>query len=164
MMPGTCLPDAWVARIWGDMRATYGSAFDRQWQAPEGADPARHVAELKAVWSRELGPLQRNPQAIAHALANLPERPPNLVEFRRLCAGAPQIVPPALPAPKPDPQRLAAALSRMAEVARQTRLNGKAWAWDLKAREEAGENLTPVQRRAWREVLRPEMSTTEGDE
>lgn len=155
------LPDTWIERIWLTMRATYGSAFDRQWQAPAGVDPAQHVADLKAVWGRELARLQEHPRSIAHALDNLPERPPNLVEFRQLCARAPEIVPPALPAPKPDPRRLAEAFSQLGQVTRARMHRPKAWAWDLKAREDAGDvTLTPVQRAAWREALRPDLATT----
>lgn len=69
------LPETWVERIWATMRATYGAAFDRQWQCPEGEDPVRHVASLKAHWGRELSRYQQNPDAIRYALENLPKYP-----------------------------------------------------------------------------------------
>jgi hypothetical protein len=107
--PVSSLPEPWVERIWSTMRATYGATFDRQWQCPENVEPAQHVAELKAVWGRGLAGLQQNPQAISFALENLPEFPPNLQQFKTLCARRPDSAQLAIgrDRPAPNPERLA---------------------------------------------------------
>jgi len=152
--PVSSLPDAWIERIWATLRATYGAAFDRQWQPPADVSPADHVAALKAVWGRQLATLQQNPKAIAYALDNLPDSPPNLAQFKALCARRPTELPLALPRPAPDPERVAQALSRFE---RPKERDPKAWAWALREREERGERLTLFQREAWRTALRAEV-------
>jgi hypothetical protein len=51
--------------------------------------------------------------------------------------------------------RRAAALS--AELKNRARPDPKAWAWALRAREEAGERLNEHERRMWREALQWEL-------
>lgn len=158
------LPDRWVERIWATMRATYGASFDRQWECPAGVDPVEHVQEMKAHWGRELSRLQQNPQAIAYALDNLPDFPPNLVQFRAVCNRAPVFQAPKLAAPAPDPERLGKELQRLSAVASKAPyFDHKAWAHRLKAREESGEKLSAYQRQCWREALnqqnQPEETT-----
>lgn len=57
--------------------------------------------------------------------------------FRRYCESAP---------PAPD--------------SGDKRIGPKSWAYRLKAREQAGERLSPVQRRFWREALRHEAEVS----
>ena len=144
------LPDSWTERIWATMRATYGAAFDRQWQCPEGADPVAHVASLKAVWGRELARFQQNPTALAYGLDNLPPYAPNLIEFRALCSRRPDSPVLLLSSVKADPVRVAQAVAALQKPCDSS---PRAWAWRLKSREEGGERLTIVQRNAWREVV-----------
>jgi len=161
--PVSSLPDRWVERIWAAMRATYGAAFDRQWECPAGVDPLQHVADLKAHWGRELARFQQCPQAIAYGLDNLPPHPPNLIEFKAACNRRPEPAMPALPAPKPDPERLGEALKRLAQTqGEKPQGNSLAWADDLREREQhqkpgtgasLREGLTKFQREAWREAL-----------
>lgn len=150
--PESSLPDAWVERIWAAMRATYGAAFDRQWECPAGADPVEHVARLKAHWGRELRAYQQSPQSIRFALENLPDRPPNLVEFCGLMRRAPMPELKALPAPvgKPSPTVLA----KVAAVAKRVDTDPRAWAIRLARREaQQDKGLTLAQRQMWREAL-----------
>jgi len=150
------LPDAWVERIWATMRATYGAAFDRQWQCPEGEDPLRHVSTLKAHWGRELGRYQQAPDAIRYALDNLPAYPPNLIEFRAACNRRPDAPVPQLPAPKPDPQRVAEALAPLAAAraqASQAR-HPREWARSLHQQIQAGRKVSPAVRDMVADVMR----------
>lgn len=156
--PDSSLPDAWVERIWQAMRATYGASFDRQWECPAGADPVEHVRSMKAFWARELRGFQQNPQAIGHALDHLPPHPPNLVEFRSLCIRRPDPSVKALPAPKADPARVAAALSKLRGMQSSA---PKAWAWALRERELGGDKLSPAQRMMWREAIGAEVAQAE---
>ena len=144
------LPDSWVERIWATMRATYGAAFDRQWECPAGIDPVEHVKTLKAHWGRELGRFQQNPAAIRYGLENLPPHAPNLVEFRAACGRRPSYVQPQLPAPKPDPARVAQIVGG---IARPPQRDPKDWARVLQKREEQGDKLTLAQRQMWRAAL-----------
>lgn len=142
------LPDSWVERIWATMRATYGAAFDRQWECPAGVDPVQHVAAMKAHWARELSAYEKRPDGIRYALENLPDRPPNLVEFRKACNSRPDYVQKQLPAPTADPARvreilagLKTSLLRHPSCAPRDML-----AQRLRARMQAGEKLTMFQR------------------
>lgn len=151
------LPETWVERIWSTMRATYGAAFDRQWQCPEGEDPERHVATLKAHWGRELSRYQQNPDAIRYALENLPPRPPNLIEFKAACNRRPDQAVPQLPAPKPDPQRVASALAPLADIkAKAGTYNPREWAHSLHEQIQAGRKVSPAIRAMVADVMRVE--------
>lgn len=164
------LPDSWVRRIWGAMRATYGAAFDRMWPCPPcppGADAAKHVAEhtaaLLAHWSRVLGYLHSNPSAIHFALENLPANPPNLIEFQSICGRAPR--PNAhltLPAPEVSreglvriQQKMAAGLGGAVDPLNPLR--------HLMLREMAGDRaVNKAQRDFWRKALRLELLRVTG--
>lgn len=148
------LPELWVERIFAEMRATYGAEFDRQWECPPGVDPAGHALRLKAHWARELAGFAARPNAIRHALDHLPERAPNLQTFRRLVASAPEYVTQAqLQRPAPNPERVREVVGRALSAASAAVAGPKGWAERLRAREEAGERLTPLQRREWRAAL-----------
>jgi hypothetical protein len=154
--PAPSLPDAWIARIFATMRATYGSAFDRAWACPEGENAEAHAAFMRGHWARTLGPFAANPDAIRHGLENLPPLPPTLPQFAALCAQRPDRPVPALPAPKADPERVRAALQPLREQA--THSDPRAWAWRLKAREDGGERLGHYARTAYREALKAQLA------
>lgn len=116
MIPRPSLPEGWVERLWLAMRANYGASFDRQWETPAGVDPVEHVRTLKAYWANELGGYLHKPDALRHGLENLPPHPPSLIEFKSICGRAPSVLPPALPAPKADPERVKEALAKLAEA------------------------------------------------
>ena len=150
------LPEAWVERIFATMRATYGAAFDRQWECPASADVAAHMQGIKAHWGRELGRYQQNPDAIRYALDNLPAYPPNLIEFRAACNRRPDAPVPQLPAPKPDPQRVAEALAPLAAAraqASQAR-HPREWARSLHQQIQAGRVVSPAVRAMVTDVMR----------
>lgn len=149
--PESSLPDPWVRKIFSTMRATYGAAFDRQWQCPAGTDPAEHAAEMIGHWGRELRGYQQSPKAIAYALDHLPPNPPNLIEFKALCRGAPQYTQKQLEAPRVPPERMLEAVASI--VKPEPKFNPRQWAEDLKAIEQRGGNLTLAQRRMWREAI-----------
>lgn len=155
------LPAAWVDALFAKLAVRYGAAFMRQW---DGIDPAA----IKADWSDVLAGFQAHPAAFRAALENLPDdKPPNAMAFRALCRTAlrddRQTAPPALPAPKADPTRVATLL---AGLRRSGEHDPRQWARDLRAREEAQRidapsvhgRLTKFQRDAWREALASEMA------
>lgn len=151
--PESSLPDAWVEKIWSVMRATYGSAFDRQWECPEGMEPALHVRSLKAHWCRELRCFIGKPDAIAYALEHLPAQPPNLIQFRGLCVQRPEPLPKELPAPRANDEFVRKVVGGIVSKAKSLSLDGRGWAHTLRAREESGDRLTMAQRQMWRAAL-----------
>lgn len=134
-----------VDHVFGRMNAAYGAA----WPQSHGGVP---VADVKTVWLDELSRLTHNDtgkRAILWALRNLPpDRPPNAMQFRRLCAMAPAPEAPKLEAPKADPARLAAELAKLAPiraaVAAAPKIAPRAWPAGVLARVERGEKVSPT--------------------
>jgi len=137
--PVSSLPENWVERIWTTMRATYGAAFDRQWECPAGVDPVQHVTDLKAVWGRELRGFQQNPRAIAHALEHLPtDHPPNLLQFASLCRRTPQLHRAELPPPKASQ----AVITQVLEAVQPAKREHRAWMAHVQRRIDSGERVS----------------------
>jgi len=123
-----------VDRIFKRLATTYGAAWDRS----IGQSP---IVDVKTTWAHELAGFLQNRaamQSIAWALENLPEKYPNVIEFKNLCRRAPAAEVPKLPEPKADAQRVAAELAKLAPIAAQIgeqaeRKDCKAWARDILA-------------------------------
>lgn len=111
----TNLPIAWVEKIFRKLNARYGRAFLSQYDGVP-------IDDVMADWSEELAGLQNRPDAIAHAIGCLPERPPTVSVFRQMCINAPRAAV-ALPAPVADPGRVKSELAR----AMQTRAPHDIW-------------------------------------
>jgi hypothetical protein len=149
------IPIRAIDRLFDRLTLTYGRAFMAQW---EGI-PDRQLADLKTLWADELGQFSDRLEAVAWALENLPPRAPNVVEFRNLCRSAPRGPELQLPEPKADPARVAAELSKLADVKKATKaathvIDHKAWARTIIARHEAGERVRPIALRFAKEALR----------
>lgn len=148
------LPVAWVEKIWAKLTLTYGDKFLRQYSSI----PSEQLNAVKTDWCHELAGYQNNPGAIAWALSNLPEYPPNVIQFKGLCRSAPRVEPVAAieNQAKADPQRLKAELEKLGGVkdkVLQTAYNPRQWAIDLQARIDAGYRPTIAQRQIVREAL-----------
>lgn len=139
------LPCAVIDRLFKRLAATYGAAWDRAL----GAAP---VADVKTAWGHELAGFggDEGLQAIAWALAHLPERCPNAIEFRNLCRQAPAPDRPALAPPpaKADPDRVRAEFARLADLRERLgqpvggeRLD---WARRILARRDSGAKVSPT--------------------
>lgn len=93
------LPAAWVDSLFARLAVRYGSSWTRLW---EGLD----MAAVKDDWAECLSAYAKRPEAIEHALDNLPnDRPPIAPQFALLCRNAPQLFRPQLPPPEATPQR-----------------------------------------------------------
>lgn len=103
------LPLPWVDRIFDKLTLTYGQQFLNRWRDLD-------LNAVKSDWMHELSGFEKAPHAIAHALSNLPESPPTVIQFRALARTAPSPEVPALPEPKADPERLKAELSKLAPL------------------------------------------------
>jgi hypothetical protein len=144
-----------IDRLFDRLTLVYGRAFMAQW---EGI-PDRQLQDLKTLWSDELSQFSERLESVAWALENLPPRAPNVVEFRNLCHSAPRAPEAQLPEPAADKARVAAELSKLADVKKAAksavhRHDHKAWAKTLIARDAAGERVRPISLRFAKEALR----------
>ena len=98
-----------IDRLFKRLSATYGAEWDRAL----GAAPE---IDAKSVWAHELEQFKNNLHRVAWALENLPERCPNVIQFKNLCRAAPAPEEIALPAPKADPARVAAELAKLGHI------------------------------------------------
>jgi hypothetical protein len=133
------LPLPWVERIFTKLVLVYGQAFLVRWRDID-------IAMVKTDWTHELSGFDRTPHRIAFALANLPEKPPSVIEFKALCRSAPALPAPALEAPPANPERMAQELAKLAPMLAETPgpVDDKAWARKILARVQAGERVTPT--------------------
>lgn len=145
------LPLHAVDRLFERLTATYGRDFLARFDGLEQAD-------LKSLWGHELSGFADKLGMIAWALENLPERAPNVIEFRNLARRAPVPEVQQLPAPKADPARVAAELTKLAPLmaaskARPDPIDHKAWAKRIVARHTDGDRINPTSLRFAREAL-----------
>ena len=144
------MPTKAIDRLFERLNLTYGVQWAKLW---EGAP----LADVKSMWAYELSGFAHRLDAIAWALENLPPRAPNVIEFKQLCRQAPMPPEQQLPAPKADPERMKAELSKLRTMSTQKTGGGvdhKAWARSIISRHEAGEKLNPTTLRFAREALR----------
>lgn len=144
------LPTPVIDRLFQRLAATYGASWDRSLgQAP--------IGDVKTAWAHELQGFSSQLEAIAWALENLPERCPNLIEFRNLARKAPAPDVPRLPEPKADPGRVAAELAKLAPIRAD---HGKragvdaGWSHRILARHADGGIVTPTVLRMARDVAK----------
>lgn len=149
------LPVKAIDRLFERMAATYGAAWSRQW-----ADVP--MADVKAAWAHELSGYANRLEALAWALEHLPERCPNVIEFRNICRQAPAPEAPRLPEPKADPERVKRELAKLGESRAKCEAapigDNKAWARRILARHQAGEKINPTSVRFAREALRSHLT------
>lgn len=138
-----------IDRLFQRLGATYGAAWDKSL----GDAP---ISDVKTVWCHELDCFKASLFRLAWALENLPNRCPNVIEFKNLCRQAPAQDLPKLPEPAANPARVSAELAKLAPLiakVTQSPVDHKAWAKKLKARHEAGEKLNLNQIRCYKAAL-----------
>lgn len=143
------LPAPWTDKIFTKLTLAYGRDFIGRWEGLE-------INDVKSDWSHELSGFDAHPEAIAYALANLPHKPPSVIEFRAIARRAPQAAVPRLEAPRAAPERVAEELAKLAPLrAKKSDVvaGGKDWAHSIIARDKAGERLRPITLRFAREAL-----------
>lgn len=148
------LPSAWIDQIFATMAVSYGSDWFMKWEGIE-------EAALRAKWATDLGAYINRGDAIKFALDHLPvDKPPNSLQFRVICMGAPrpdEAPQPQLPSMSPvkaDISRLKSAMERYKELRAEAAKNPRGWAKALRARERAGEDIGTAKKLAWRAALR----------
>lgn len=146
------LPMAAIDRLFERLQMTYGSEFLNKWSN-------LNAGEVKAHWAFELDMFTENLQAIAWALNNLPDRCPNLIEFKSLCKQAPKPTRNALEAPKAPVEVVDRVIAEIASKAFKTprdesgKVDHKLWARKLLQRHKKGEALGLHQIKAYKAAL-----------
>lgn len=133
------LPTKAIDRIFSRLEATYMAAWDRA----IGSVP---VSDIKTLWSHELSGFEGRLNDIAWALDNLPERPPNIIEFKKLCRAAPATEVPQIEAPKADPERLREELAKLGQIAKKPAKHDLDWARAIMSRVQAGDRVNTYTR------------------
>lgn len=134
------LADNVIDRLFSSLIVRYGSPFVDRWRDID-------LAVVKQDWARQLAGFGKNLDALKFGLDHLPEKPPTVLEFRKIANAAPgQYDPHALVynvgqvrGPTPSERET---LRRLAVDIRAGRLfakPGREWARDLLASHEAGE-------------------------
>lgn len=123
-----------IELILGKLQVRYGAAWLRQW---DGVD----MQLVKADWAEELAGFASNLEPLRYALRHLPERCPNVAQFRTIANGCPLPQFKQLPAPTPDPALVAEELARQTEIRKAItpRADGKEWARRIVARLDNGD-------------------------
>lgn len=123
-----------IELIFGKLQVRYGAAWLRQW---DGVD----MQLVKADWADELAGFASNLEPLRYALRNLPERCPNVAQFRAIANGCPLPQFQQLPAPVADPALVAEELARQTEIRKAItpREDGKEWARRIVARLKSGD-------------------------
>lgn len=127
------LPLQAVDRLFARLSATYGRDFTSKY---EGIEPNA----VKSSWAHELSGFSGQLEAIAWALEHLPERCPNVIEFRKICRLSPSPEVPRIEHSPAGKARVAAELAKLAPVlaARGSRPDNRQWARSLIQRHESG--------------------------
>ncbi len=128
------LPLQAVDRLFARLQATYGRDFTMKF---EGVEPNA----VKSSWAHELSGFANHLTSVAWALENLPERCPNVIEFRAICRRAPAPEVPRIEASTAGKDRIAAELAKLGPGFRQPtgRSGGnKDWAHKIIANAEKG--------------------------
>lgn len=142
------LPAAWVDRIFDKLALTYGRDFLGRY---EGLD----LNAVKSDWAHELSGFFSHPSAIAHALENLPERAPSVIDFRKIARLAPVPEAPRIEHSPAGRERIEAELKRLAPALKpKPTIDFRDWARRIVARHEGGERITRAQLAMARDALR----------
>ena len=133
-----------IERLFDRLIASYGNEFLNRYQ---GLD----VNKAKSMWAYELAGYANRLDAIGWALENLPERAPNVIEFRNLCTKAPEKAAPMLDRPRADPAIVALITKKLsAPVQAVGRLD---WAHRIIERKEQGAKISPTVLRMAKDAL-----------
>lgn len=131
------LDDEVIDRLFSALLVRYGTPFLDRWRDLD-------LTVVKADWARDLAPFADNLGVMRFALDNLPDKPPTVIEFHRLCTAAPLPDMPRIESTgKPAPDRVIAALRVLSNRA-AAKKDPRQWAYDLIAAHERGDRRPPA--------------------
>jgi hypothetical protein len=137
-----------IDRLFERLFLTYGNAWDNS----IGTAP---LNEIKSFWMNQLSGFMQSKEsmmAISWALNHLPERPPNLVQFKNLCYQAPAVEKPQLPSPPADPERVKQELAKLGAM-NKSKSDPKDWARKILGDYAAGVKKSPTVVKMARDAL-----------
>jgi hypothetical protein len=137
-----------IDRLFERLSMTYGIAWDNS----IGSAP---LNEIKTFWMNQLSGFMQSKEsmmAISWALNHLPERPPNLVQFKNLCYQAPAVERPQLPSPPADPERVKQELAKLGAM-NKSKSDPKDWARKILGDYAAGVKKSPTVLKMARDAL-----------
>lgn len=148
------LPASWVDRIFDKLTITYGRDFTGRY---EGLD----INAVKSDWGHELAAFFTHPSAIAHALSNLPDRVPSVIEFKKIARTAPAPEVPQVEHSAAGKERIAEELAKLAPIvkARYAPVDSMDWARRIVERSLHGV-VDPLPLKWAREVLAKKAALT----
>lgn len=127
-----------IEGIFAKLAIRYGEVWARQWQSVD-------IKLVKADWAEELGGFSQNLEPLRYALRNLPERCPNVTEFKALANRCPPPEFKQLPAPRASEKVIAEQIAKQTGLkAVVTRHDDKEWARRLIGCYENGGCLRPI--------------------
>jgi len=141
-----------IDRLFERLQMTYGAEFLNKWAN-------LNAGEVKSHWAHELASFSDNLNAIGWALQNLPDRCPNLIEFKSLVKHAPKPTTMALEAPKAPVEVVDRVMAEIASKAfklprdEKGQIDHKRWAKKLLQRHKKGEPLGLHQIKAYKAAL-----------
>lgn len=137
-----------VDRLFTRLSATYGRDFMGRYEGLE-------IAAIKTSWAHELTGYKNDLESIAWALENLPERCPNVIEFRALCRRKPVPETPRIEVSIAGKERIAAEMEKLSPKLKPSGnpVDHKAWAKKILADVDAGIKRNPTSVRFAREAL-----------
>lgn len=146
------LPITAIDRLFDRLSMIYGAEFTNKWAQLD-------VVELKSFWAHELGFYAEHLECIKWTLENLPDRCPNLIQFKALCKQAPRPEHKKLDYSKADVEVVDKELAKIASEALQAPKNElgivdhRRWAKKLAERHKNGEKLSLIQIKMYKEAL-----------
>lgn len=137
-----------IDAIFAKLAVRYGAVWLRQW---DGLD----MNLVKSDWGSELSGFDGNLEPLRYALRNLPERCPNVGQFRALANSCQLPEFKQLPAPKADERVVAEQIAKQTGLkkALAPAVDGKDWARRSLARSEAGDKIRPYTLLSARQAL-----------
>ena len=137
-----------IDAIFAKLAVRYGATWLRQW---DGLD----MNLVKSDWGSELAGFAQNLEPLRYALRHLPDRCPNVGEFRALANRCPPPELPRLAAPAASDAVVAEQVAKQLELKKvlAPKVECKEWAHRLIARANNGERLRPYTLRCARQAL-----------
>lgn len=138
-----------IDRLFERLSMTYGIAWDNS----IGTAP---LNEIKSFWMNQLSGFMQSKEsmmAISWALNHLPERPPNLVQFKNLCYQAPAVEKPQLPSPPADSERVKQELAKLGAM-NKLKSDPKDWARKILGDYDDGVKKSPTVVQMARDALK----------
>lgn len=129
-----------IGAIFDKLAVRYGAEWLRQW---DGVD----MILVKSDWGSELSGFASNLEPLRYALRNLPERCPNVRQFRDIANNCPLPEFQCLPSPVANPEKVAEQIAKqtgLKQAMAKSRANDREWAPRIMARVANGEKISPT--------------------